>query len=138
MIRYNGEPSYALESSEILMTESGQCVRLNGMSLHVLKHTYKKSRLNNIMLKPELLLYSTFPHAIMFTYYHCTLSPVLIIYFDVIGKAIPLQAWTSPGVFRKVKAPSYHDNRHMKSVGLSALHTGCLYPPGNIPGTHFC
>jgi hypothetical protein len=21
---------------------------------------------------------------------------------------------------------------------LSALHTGRLYPPGNIPGTHFC
>jgi len=23
-------------------------------------------------------------------------------------------------------------------VGLSALHTGRLHPPGNIPGTHFC
>jgi len=22
--------------------------------------------------------------------------------------------------------------------GLSALYTGCLYPPGDIPGTHFC
>jgi len=27
---------------------------------------------------------------------------------------------------------------HMKVVRLSALHTGCLYSPGNIPGTHFC
>ena len=25
----------------------------------------------------------------------------------------------------------------MKVVRLSALRTGCLYPPGNIPGTHF-
>ena len=28
--------------------------------------------------------------------------------------------------------------RHMKVVRLSALRTGHLYRPGNIPGTHFC
>jgi hypothetical protein len=26
----------------------------------------------------------------------------------------------------------------MKVVRLSAPRTGRLYPPGNIPGTHFC
>jgi hypothetical protein len=26
----------------------------------------------------------------------------------------------------------------MKKVRLSAVRTGCLYPAGNIPGTHFC
>ena len=26
----------------------------------------------------------------------------------------------------------------MKVLRLSALNTGRLYPPGNIPGTHFC
>jgi len=26
----------------------------------------------------------------------------------------------------------------MKVVRLSAVRTGRLYPPGNIPGTHFC
>ena len=26
----------------------------------------------------------------------------------------------------------------MKVVKLSALRTGHLFPPGNIPGTHFC
>jgi len=26
----------------------------------------------------------------------------------------------------------------MKVVKLSSLHTGCLYTPGNIPGTHCC
>jgi len=26
----------------------------------------------------------------------------------------------------------------MKVIRLSALRTGRLYPPGNIPGTHFC
>jgi len=29
-------------------------------------------------------------------------------------------------------------HRHMKVVRLTALHTGRLYLPGNIPGTHFC
>jgi hypothetical protein len=30
------------------------------------------------------------------------------------------------------------DNRHMKVVRLSAIRTGRIYLPGNIPGTHFC
>jgi hypothetical protein len=30
------------------------------------------------------------------------------------------------------------DDRHMKVVRLSAICTGCLYPPGNTPGTHVC
>jgi len=32
----------------------------------------------------------------------------------------------------------FQDNRHMDVVILSALRTGRLYPPGDIPGTHFC
>ena len=31
----------------------------------------------------------------------------------------------------------FQDNRHMEEVRLSALRTDQLYPPGNIPGTHF-
>jgi hypothetical protein len=41
-------------------------------------------------------------------------------------------------VFQEVEAPIFLDNWHMKVVRLSALRTGRLYPPGNIPGTHFC
>ena len=40
--------------------------------------------------------------------------------------------------FREVEASRFQDNRHMKVVRLSALHTGHLYHSGNIPGTHFC
>ena len=47
-------------------------------------------------------------------------------------KAIPLQAWTGP------EGCIFQDNRHMEVATLSALRTGRLYPPGNIPGTHFC
>ena len=40
------------------------------------------------------------------------------------SKAIPLQAWTDPEGSRIQR--------------LSALGTSRLYPPTNIPGTHFC
>jgi len=53
-------------------------------------------------------------------------------------KAIPWKAWTGPEGFQEVEAPRLQDSRHMKAVMLSALRTGRLYPPGNIPGTHFC
>jgi hypothetical protein len=53
-------------------------------------------------------------------------------------KAIPLQAWTGPEGFRMLGLPEFLDNRHMKVVRLSGLRTGRLYPPGYIPGNHFC
>jgi hypothetical protein len=43
-----------------------------------------------------------------------------------------------PRGFQEVEAPTFQDSRHMKVVGLSALHIGRIYPPGNNPGTHFC
>jgi hypothetical protein len=47
------------------------------------------------------------------------------------------QSLYRPRGFQEVEAPRFHDSQHMKVVSLSALCTGCLYPPGNIPGTHF-
>jgi hypothetical protein len=41
-------------------------------------------------------------------------------------------------VFREVEAARLQDNRHIIVVELSALGTGRLYPPVNIPSTHFC
>ena len=34
--------------------------------------------------------------------------------------------------------PEFLANRRMQVAMLSALRTGRLYPPGDIPGTHFC
>ena len=52
-------------------------------------------------------------------------------------KAIPLQACYKPIALQEVEAPRFQDNRQMKVVRLSALRTGRIYPPENIPGTHF-
>jgi hypothetical protein len=53
-------------------------------------------------------------------------------------QVIPLQASTGPLGSRRLRQPKFPDNWHMKVVRLSALHNGCLYHPGDIPGTHFC
>jgi hypothetical protein len=46
---------------------------------------------------------------------------------------------TGPWVSRRLwRLPAFLDNRHLKVTRLSALRTDCLYPPGDIPGTHFC
>jgi len=39
---------------------------------------------------------------------------------------------------QEVKAPTFPDNRHMNVIRLSALGTGRLYAPGNIPGAGIC
>jgi hypothetical protein len=50
----------------------------------------------------------------------------------------PITGLNRPIGFQEVEATRFKDNQHMKVVRLSALHTGRLYPPGIIPGTHFC
>jgi hypothetical protein len=57
---------------------------------------------------------------------------------EIKGKAITLQSWAGPEGSRRLKPPEFLDNRNMNVVRLSALRTGRLYPPGYIPGTHFC
>jgi len=52
-------------------------------------------------------------------------------------KAISLQAWTGPEGSRRLRLPDFKA-RHMRMISLSALSTGRLYTPRNIPGTHFC
>ena len=54
------------------------------------------------------------------------------------AKANQLQVYYRPIWFQEVEAPRFPDNQNKKVVRLSALCTGCLYPPEYIPGTHFC
>ena len=46
--------------------------------------------------------------------------------------------WAGPWGSRRLRLPGFLNSRHLKVVGLSALRTGRLYPPGKIPGAHFC
>ena len=48
-------------------------------------------------------------------------------------KTSPCTALDRPWIFQEVEASRFHDNRHKKMVRLSALRTGRIYPPENIP-----
>jgi len=54
------------------------------------------------------------------------------------GKAIPLQAWTGPEGSRRLRLPDFKTLDTWRWYGYQPYATGRLYPPGNIPGTHFC
>jgi hypothetical protein len=53
------------------------------------------------------------------------------------GKAVPLQAWSGPEGFRKLRFPDYMTSAQDGSKVVSLTHRPPL-PPGNVPGTHFC
>jgi len=52
-----------------------------------------------------------------------------------IYKAIPLQAWIGPEGSRMLRLPDFK-TAHEGGKVVSCTHW--LYPPGNIPGIHFC
>jgi hypothetical protein len=61
-----------------------------------------------------------------------------LISFIKAKQSNPITGLDRPLGFQEVEVPRFLDNRHMKVVRLSAVRTGRLYPPGNIPGTRFC
>jgi hypothetical protein len=61
---------------------------------------------------------------------------LLILY--VKRSSNPITCLDRPSGVQEAEAPRFQDNRHVMVVRLSALRTGRFYPPGNIPGTHFC
>jgi hypothetical protein len=54
------------------------------------------------------------------------------------GKSIPHRPVTDPEYYRKLRLPDFMTIGNMKVLRLSALRTGHLYSPANIPGIHFC
>jgi hypothetical protein len=63
----------------------------------------------------------------------CELSVLL---FDK-GKAVPLQAWSSPEGSMNLRFPDFMTTAQDDGKFVSLTHRAPL-PPGNTPGTHFC
>ena len=53
------------------------------------------------------------------------------------GKTVPLQAWSGPEGFRKLRFPDFITTAQGGGKIVSLTHRPHL-PPGNPPGTHFC
>jgi hypothetical protein len=53
------------------------------------------------------------------------------------GKAVPLQAWSSPEGSRKLRFPDFTTTAQDGGKVVSLTHRPPL-PSGNTPGTHFC
>jgi hypothetical protein len=56
---------------------------------------------------------------------------------DIKGKAVPLQAWSSPEGSRKLRFPDFMTKAHEGGKFVSLTHRSPL-SPGNTPGTHLC
>ena len=53
------------------------------------------------------------------------------------GKSVPLQAWSGPEGFRKLRFPDFMTKAQEDGKVVSLTHRPHL-PSGNSPGTHFC
>ena len=53
------------------------------------------------------------------------------------GKAVPLQAWSGPEGFRKLRFPDFMTTAQDGGKFVSLIHRPPV-PPGNTTGTHFC
>jgi hypothetical protein len=53
------------------------------------------------------------------------------------GKAVPLQAWSGPEGFRKLRFPDFMTTAQEGGKVFNLTHRPLL-PPGNHPGTRFC
>jgi hypothetical protein len=61
----------------------------------------------------------------------------LILFKEVKGKSVPLQAWSGPEGSRKLRFPDYMSTAQDGGTVGSPTHRPHL-PPRNTPDTHFC
>jgi len=63
--------------------------------------------------------------------------PLLKITSKGKGKAVPLQAWSGPEGYRKLRFPDCMTTAQDGAKVVTLTHRPPLLP-GNTPGTHFC
>jgi hypothetical protein len=99
----------------------------------------KKKRTNLYICRVVDQVYVCFsPHNNWCLWKACICTGVVSTFFQIVYKSNPITGLDRPWGFQGVEAPRFQDNRHTNMVRLSAVRTGRLYPPGNIPDTHFC
>jgi len=64
-------------------------------------------------------------------------APRIVIKLGMLGKTAPLQVWSGPEGFRKLRFPDFMSAAQDSDKVVSLMRRPPL-PPGNAPGTHFC
>jgi hypothetical protein len=77
-----------------------------------------------------VVFWGVLPHCLIDRYQYC--SHCVTLNFRVEGESYSnaIRGLDRPRGFQEFEAPRFEDSLHMKVVRLSALRTGCLYPPG--------
>jgi len=94
----------------------------------------------NFIASCTFLLYISkgiFYHFIQYGHCVCKLQCTYCKYIKGRGKAVPLQAWSGPEGYRKLRFPDYMTTAQDGGKVVSPTHRPPL-PPRNAPGTHFC
>jgi len=103
-----GTPVHFSRSNPLLTVYNGSSAHQ-----HILKHKNRNIKPSNAELNPV-----------------CHLLALL-------GKPVPLQAWSGPEGSRKLRFPDYMTTIQDCGKIVSPTHWPPLLP-GNAPGTHFC
>jgi hypothetical protein len=69
--------------------------------------------------------------------FYCTVTLTILgfCFSQVKGKVVPLQAWSGPEGFRKLRFPDFLTTAQYGGKVVSLTHRPPL-PPGNTPGSH--
>ena len=68
---------------------------------------------------------------------HKTLNYICIYIHIYKGKTVPLQSWSGPEAFRKLRFQHFMTRAQDGGKAVSLTHRPPLHPE-NAPGTHFC
>jgi len=101
--------------------------------------------LPSVYLVKNLYMFRAYLHPIFRRYTVWIQQWILIVLDDCLlswlgkgkGKTVPLEAWSGPEGYRKLRLPGFMTTAQDGGKVVSLTHRPPL-SPGNAPGTHFC